>query len=116
MKPVSLWQVAVGLRSLASRLVISMLFIKPGWAGLSTYTPLDEVQGWRIERKQGREGRLHCRGSLPSGASWFSGNIHLDPDGQLVEPEGLAFAGDQKEIDAVKAALERCRQDLLYLP
>lgn len=93
-----------------------MLFIKPGWAGLSTYTPLDEVQGWRIERKQGREGRLHCRASLPSGASWFSGNIHLDPDGQLVEPEGLAFAGDQKEIDAVNAALERCRQDLLYLP
>ena len=114
--PVSPWQMTAGLTSLASGLVISMLLSKPGWAGLSTYTPLDEVHGWRIERKQGREGRLHCRASLPSGASWFSGNIHLDPHGQLVEPEGLAFAGDQKDIDAVNAALEHCRQDLLYLP
>ena len=69
------------------------------------------------DRKEaGARGTVACRASLPSGASWFSGNIHLDPDGQLVEPEGLAFAGDQKEIDAVNAALERCRQDLLYLP
>ena len=67
--PVSLWQMTAGLTSLASGLVISMLLSKPGWAGLSTYTPLDEVHGWRIERKQEREGRLHCRASLPSGAS-----------------------------------------------
>ena len=61
-----------------------VLFAHPCSAGLGSYTELDRVNGWLIERKQGADGSLSCRAFLPSGASWFSGNIHLDADGELV--------------------------------
>ena len=51
-----------------------MLLVHPCSAGLDSYTELDRVNGWLIERRQGSDGALSCRAFLPSGASWFSGN------------------------------------------
>ena len=93
-----------------------VLFIHPCWAGLDRYTELDRVNGWLSERKQGSDGALSCRAYLPSGASWFSGNIHLDTNGELVVPAGRSFEGDPKQLEAVRNALDRCKDDYLYLP
>ena len=93
-----------------------VLLTDPCWAGLDSYTELDRVNGWLIERKQGADGALSCRAFLPSGASWFSGNIHLDVSGELVVPAGRSFEGAQQELEAVREALDRCSGDFLYLP
>ena len=93
-----------------------LLFTSPCRAGLNRYTEIDRVSGWRIERKQGADGALSCRAFLPSGASWFSGNIHLDLNGELVVPPGRSFKGGQQELEAVRDALQRCSRDVLYLP
>ena len=93
-----------------------VLLAHPCSAGLDSYTELDRVNGWLIERKQGADGSLSCRAYLPSGASWFSGNIHLDARGELVVPAGRSFEAEQQEIESVRAALDRCGRDFLYLP
>ena len=93
-----------------------ILFAPPCFAGLDSYTDLDRVNGWLIERKQEVDGALSCRAFLPSGASWFSANIHLDASGELVVPPGRSFEAEQQELEDVREALERCRSDFLYLP
>ena len=93
-----------------------MLLVHPCSAGLDSYTELDRVNGWLIERRQGSDGALSCRAFLPSGASWFSGNIHLDAAGELVVPAGRSFEAKQQELEEVREALERCGSDFLYLP
>ena len=93
-----------------------VLFVHPCSAGLDSYTELDRVNGWLVERKQGADGALSCRAFLPSGASWFSGNIHLDAAGELVVPPGRSFEAELQELEDVREALERCRSDFLYLP
>tara|TARA_B100001059_G_scaffold232580_1_gene270725 strand:+ start:1284 stop:1580 length:297 start_codon:yes stop_codon:yes gene_type:complete len=93
-----------------------VLFTHPCWAGLDSYTELDRVNGWLIERKQGGDGALSCRAYLPSGASWFSGNIHLDAGGELVVPDGRSFDGEPQVLKSVREALDRCGRDFLYLP
>ena len=92
------------------------LVVHPCWAGLESYTQLDRVNGWLIERKQGADGTLRCRAYLPSGSSWFSGNIHLDTDARLVVPAGQRFEGNRQELNAVREVLTRCSRDYLYLP
>ncbi len=93
-----------------------VLMMYPCRAGLDNYTELDRVNGWLIERKQAADGALSCRAFLPLGASWFSGNIHLDVSGELVVPAGRSFEGDQQVLEAVREALDRCGSDFLYLP
>ena len=93
-----------------------VLLAHPCSAGLDSYTELDRVNGWLVERKQGADGALSCRAFLPSGASWFSGNIHLDAAGELVVPPGRSFEAELQELEDVREALERCRSDFLYLP
>ena len=93
-----------------------VLLAHPCSAGLDSYTELDRVNGWLIERKQGADGSLSCRAFLPSGASWFSGNIHLDAAGELVVPAGRSFDAEQQELEDVREALQRCGSDFLYLP
>ena len=93
-----------------------VLFVHPCSSGLDSYTELDRVNGWLIERKQGADGAMSCRAFLPSGASWFSANIHLDAAGELVVPAGRNFEAGQQELEDVREALERCRSDVLYLP
>ncbi len=93
-----------------------VLLAHPCSAGLDSYTELDRVNGWLIERKQGADGAMSCRAFLPSGASWFSANIHLDDAGDLVVPAGRNFEAEQQELEDVREALERCRSDVLYLP
>ena len=95
---------------------MAVLFLHPCHAGLDSFTELDRVNGWLIERKQGADGALRCRAFLPSGASWFSGNIHLDADAELVVPAGRRYEGNRRELNAVRQALARCSRDYLYLP
>ena len=102
--------------ALLRNVVMLVMLTDPSWAGLDHYTELDRVNGWLIERKQGADGALSCRAYLPSGASWFSSNIHLDVSGELVVPAGRRFEGDQQELEAVREAIDRCSRDFLYLP
>lgn len=95
---------------------LMVLVLPPCRAGLDRYTRLDRVNGWLIERKQAADGTLLCRAFLPSGASWFSGNIHLSADAELVVPAGRRFEGNRQQLDAVREALARCSSDYLYLP
>ena len=102
--------------ALCGSAALIVLVVHPCWAGLDSYTQLDRVNGWLIERKQGADGTLSCRAFLPSGASWFSGNIHLDADAELVVPAGRRYEGNRRELNAVRQALSRCSRDYLYLP
>ncbi|WP_392350644.1 hypothetical protein [Parasynechococcus sp.] len=81
------------------------------------FQQLDVVSGWLIERQVDAKQQLRCRASLPSGGTWFTARIHLDSSGQVVVPEGLSFPTVQAEsLDEVRAALDRCRDSILYLP
>ena len=88
----------------------------PGLAGLETFTKLDQVGSWVIERKISASGTPQCRALIPSGGAWFGANIHLSSVGQLVIPEGLTYAGSPQDMVVVLEALQRCRDDILYLP
>ena len=85
-------------------------------AGLETFTKLDQVGSWVIERKISASGQPQCRASIPSGGAWFGANIHLSSVGQLVIPEGLTYGGNPQDVVVVLQALQRCRNDILYLP
>ena len=84
-------------------------------AGLETFTKLDQVGSWVIERKISARS-LQCRASIPSGGGWFGANIHLSAVGQIVIPEGLTYKGTPEDVVVVLEAMQRCRDDILYLP
>lgn len=88
----------------------------PCLAGLGTFTKLDQVGSWVIERKISASGQPQCRALIPSGGGWYGANIHLSSVGQLVIPEGLSYAGSLQDVVDVREALQRCRDDILYLP
>lgn len=88
----------------------------PGLAGLETFTKLDQVGSWVIERKISASGTPQCRALIPSGGAWFGANIHLSPVGEVVIPDGMSHPGSSQEIVGVREALQRCRDDMLYLP
>ena len=108
--------VSTNFGALCRSAALMAFVVHPCWAGLDRYTRLDRVNGWLIERKQAADGTLLCRAFLPSGASWFSGNIHLNADAELVVPAGRRFEGNRQQLDAVREALARCSSDYLYLP
>ena len=93
-----------------------IVFPSPCLAGLENFTKLDQVGSWVIERKISASGQLQCRASIPSGGAWFGANIHLSAVGQLVIPEGLTYAGTPQDVVVVLEAMQRCRDDILYLP
>lgn len=101
---------------LFSLILAGFLSPPPCLAGLETFTKLDQVGSWVIERKISASGQPHCRASIPSGGAWFGANIHLSSVGQLVIPEGLTYAGTPQDVVVVLEALQRCRNDILYLP
>ena len=103
----------MAVRSVAAMCLLVMA--APAWAA-SPYTRIDRIGDWVIERRQIRGGGHLCRAHIPSGGSWFSANVHLDPVGALVVPPGVVHQANPSQVAAVREALERCRADLLYLP
>ena len=101
---------------LFSLIFAGIVFPSPCLAGLETFTKLDQVGSWVIERKISASGQLQCRASIPSGGAWFGANIHLSAVGQLVIPEGRTYAGTPQDVVVVLEAMQRCRDDILYLP
>ena len=101
------------LLSLAAVGFVSTL---PCLAALQTFSKLDQIWIWVIERKISASGEPHCRALIPSGGAWFEANVHLSADGALVIPDGVAYAGTPQDLVAAREALERCRVDVLYLP
>ena len=74
---------------------------------------LDRVDGWEIERKLDSEQNQVCRASLPGGGSWFAARVRLDPNNDLVVPEGFA-PPNKASLYSVREALRLCRSSLLY--
>ena len=113
-----LLHVSAGTWMLRLFLLILAGFVSPPpcLAGLETFTKLDQVGSWVIERKISASGQPQCRASIPSGGAWFGANIHLSAVDQLVIPEGLTYMGTPQDVVVVLQALQRCRNDILYLP
>ena len=101
---------------LSSLIFAGIVFPSACLAGLETFTKLDQVGSWVIERKISASGQLQCRASIPSGGGWFGANIHLSAVGQIVIPEGLTYKGTPEDVVVVLEAMQRCRDDILYLP
>ena len=101
---------------LFSLIFAGIVFPSPCLAGLETFTKLDQVGTWVIERKISASGEPQCRALIPSGGAWFEANVHLSADGALVIPDGAAYAGTPQDLVAAREALQRCRVDVLYLP
>ena len=77
------------------------------------FQKLDSTHGWLIERKLSDRQEPICRASVAGGGSWFSARVHLNPNNELVIPEGL-FTPTKKSVDAALEALRLCRSSLLY--
>ena len=92
-----------------------MMFALPSLAGLEVYTTFEKLDGWLIERQTSVDGEHRCRAFIPSGGAWFSANIHLDRNDQLVVPQGLHADVEQDVISAVRLALKRCRANVFLL-
>ena len=88
----------------------------PVVAALNSYSRLDAIGPWVIERKQSDDGAIQCRASIPSGGTWFGSNVRLNPEGALVVPANLSYSGNEAELTRVREALRRCQTDLLYQP
>ena len=105
------------LKAVRSVAAMSLLITAtPALVAASPYTRIDRIGDWVIERRQVSGGGHLCRAHIPSGGSWFSANVHLDPVGTLVVPPGAVHPANPSQLAAVREALERCRADLLYLP
>ena len=105
------------LKAVRSVAAMSLLITAtPALAAAGPYTRIDRIGGWVIERRQVSGGGQLCRAHIPSGGSWFSANVHLDPVGTLVVPPGAVHQANSSQLAAVREALKRCRADLLYLP
>ena len=80
----------------------------------TAFQPLDRVEGWLIERRLGENQDPICRASVPGPGTWFSARVHLDADDVMVVPVGLQRP-DETTLEAVRDALRRCRDSILYL-
>jgi hypothetical protein len=88
----------------------------PAWGALNSFSKLDQVGRWVIERKTTAEGGISCRASIPSGGTWFNSNVRIGADGTVVVPDGLSYSPDAAELAQVRDALRRCRADMIYVP
>jgi hypothetical protein len=88
----------------------------PAWGALNSFSKLDQVGRWVIERKTTAEGSISCRASIPSGGTWFNSNVRIGADGTVVVPDGLSYSPDAAELAQVRDALRRCRADMIYVP
>jgi len=88
----------------------------PAPAALNSFSTLDRVGRWVIERKTSAEGGITCRAYIPSGGTWFNSNVRIGSDGAVVVPDGLTYSPDAAELGQVQDALRRCRADMIYVP
>ena len=88
----------------------------PVAAALNSYSRLDVIGPWVIERKQSDDGAIQCRASIPTGGTWFGSNVRLNAEGALVVPPNLSYPANEAELTRVREAVRRCQSDLLYQP
>ena len=81
--------------------------------GSSVFQPLDRVEGWLIERRLDEMQNPICRAYVPGSGTWFSARVHMDENDGIVVPAGLQRP-DESRLDAVRDALRRCRESILY--
>ena len=99
------------------RLLLALVAAAPAaQAALNSFSRLDQVGRWVIERKNTQEGAITCRAYIPSGGTWFTSNVRIGPDGSVVVPDGLRYSPDGTELAQVQDALRRCRADMIYMP
>ena len=77
------------------------------------FQKLDSTHGWLIERKLSEQQEPICRASVTGGGTWFSARVHLNPNNELVIPEGLTVP-IKTSVNAAIEALRLCRSSLLY--
>ena len=77
------------------------------------FQKLDSTHGWLIERKLSEQQEPICRASVTGGGTWFSARVHLNPNNELVIPEGLTVP-TKTSVDVALEALRLCRSSLLY--
>jgi hypothetical protein len=77
------------------------------------FQKLDSTHGWLIERKLSEQQEPICRASVTDGGTWFSARVHLNPNNELVIPEGLN-APTKTSVNEAIEALRLCRSSLLY--
>lgn len=85
-------------------------------AALYTYSRLDQIGRWVIERKLSQNGPIQCRAFIPSGGTWFESNVRLNKQGEVVVPVERSYSADPQELAQVKDALRRCEADMIYVP
>ena len=90
-----------------------LTLLSPVALGATAFQPLDRVQGWLIERRLDDMQDPICRASMPGHGTWFSARVRMDPDDLVVVPVGLQRP-DEAALTAVREALQRCRDSLLY--
>ena len=93
--------------------VLLLILISPVAFGATPFQPLDRVEGWLIERRLDDMQDPICRASMPGHGTWFSARVRMDPDDSVVVPVGLQRP-DEAALTAVREALQRCRDSLLY--
>ena len=91
-----------------------LTLISPVALGATAFQPLDQLEGWLIERRLDDNQDPICRASVPGPGTWFSARVHLDQDDEMVVPAGL-HRPDETGLEAVRDALRRCRASVLYL-
>ena len=94
--------------------VLLLILISPVAFGATPFQPLDRLEGWLIERRLDDMQEPICRASVPGHGTWFSARVRLDADDLVVVPEGLQ-PPDETALNAVRKALQRCRDSVLYL-
>ncbi len=86
-------------------------------AGLNRFTPVDEFEGWTIERKVDLvKNKIFCRASMPRYGTWFSARVRLDSQGDLAMPNHLEVSYQLNNLlkTKLKTALQNCRASLIY--
>ena len=86
--------------------------------GLDTFSFLDEINGWTIERKiDSKTKEVYCRASLRSDGSWFSARTRLDKNDELITSANHLNSEyvSKLSIKEVKVRLEKCRSSVIYI-
>ena len=92
---------------------------KAALAGLGSFTELDRINGWLIERKVDlRTNKTRCRASIENTGTWFSDRIRLNEkneDELIIPTKHLSNKRINKmSLVPITDALKRCRSNLVY--
>ena len=100
--------------------LILLLFIKPLplKAALDTYSRIDEIDGWLIERKIDTSTKqILCRASVKDSYTWFGGRIRITSAGDLVVPGEFANNFEMinpSTLKKVREAIRLCNSSYIY--